>query len=68
MNTLDGKELTDEYQHLSIDTKFLTRIKSQILSLFENLGDELERWLILQIITKYFRYRFQILVYPFIGS
>ena len=47
MNTLDGKKLSKEYQHLPIDTKiFGEDVKSEILSLFDNLDDELEGWLI----------------------
>jgi adenine-specific DNA-methyltransferase len=46
-NTLDGKKLSEEYQHLPIDTKnFDEDVKLEVLSLFENLDEELEGWLI----------------------
>lgn len=45
--TLNGKRLSEESQHLPIDTKhFDEDIKLGILSLFENLDEELEGWLI----------------------
>lgn len=46
--TIDnGKQLSDEYQHLPIDTKhFDGDLKLEVLSLFENLDEELEGWLI----------------------
>lgn len=46
--TIDnGKQLNNEYQHLPIDTKhFDGDLKLEVLSLFENLDEELEGWLI----------------------
>lgn len=46
--TIDnGKRLSDEYQHLPIDTKYFDgELEIDILSLFENLDEELEGWLI----------------------
>jgi len=45
--TLKGKELNKEYQFLPIDTKYFDEsIKLKILSLFDNLDEELDGWLI----------------------
>lgn len=41
------KELNDKYKHLPIDTKYFDEtIKYEILSLFDNLDDKLDGWLI----------------------
>jgi adenine-specific DNA-methyltransferase len=46
-NTLKGKEITKECQYLPIDTKnFGEDIKTELLSLFDNLDAELDGWLI----------------------
>jgi len=46
-NTLKGKEVSKEYQYLPIDTKhFDEEIKIELLSLFDNLDEELDGWLI----------------------
>ncbi|GIU68209.1 MAG: hypothetical protein KatS3mg001_059 [Candidatus Pacearchaeota archaeon] len=45
--TLRGKEISKEYEHLPIDTKYFDEnIKLEILSLFDNLDEELDGWLI----------------------
>ena len=45
--TLKGKELNKDYQFLPIDTKYFDEeIKYELLSLFENLDQELDGWLI----------------------
>ncbi len=45
--TLKGKEISKEYEHLPIDTKYFDEdIKLEILSLFDNLDKELDGWLI----------------------
>ncbi|MHA1341220.1 MAG: site-specific DNA-methyltransferase [Promethearchaeota archaeon] len=47
ITTLEGKDLSKEYQFLPIDTKYFDEdIKSEILSLFDNLDEELDGWLI----------------------
>ncbi|MEM4735738.1 MAG: site-specific DNA-methyltransferase [Candidatus Thorarchaeota archaeon] len=45
--TPEGKELNREYRFLPIDTKYFDQdIKSEILSLFDDLDEELDGWLI----------------------
>jgi len=45
--TSKGKEISKEYEHLPIDTKYFDEeIKLEILSLFDNLDEELDGWLI----------------------
>jgi len=45
--SLKGKEINKEYEHLPIDTKYFDKdIKLEILSLFDNLDEELDGWLI----------------------
>ncbi|MEM5811122.1 MAG: site-specific DNA-methyltransferase, partial [Candidatus Aenigmatarchaeota archaeon] len=47
VQTLNGKSLNKEYQFLPIDTKYFDEeIKYELLSLFENLDQELDGWLI----------------------
>ena len=47
INTLNGKELSKEYQFLPIDTKYFDEdIKLELLSLFDDLDKELDGWLI----------------------
>lgn len=47
IETLDRKKLSEEYQNLPIDTKYFDDdTKFGILSLFENLDEELDGWLI----------------------
>jgi len=47
INTLNGKELSKEYQFLPIDTKYFDEdIKLELLSLFDDLDNELDGWLI----------------------
>jgi adenine specific DNA methylase Mod len=46
-DTLDGKRLSKEYEHLPIDTKYFdNRTKLHILNSFESLDEELDGWLI----------------------
>ncbi|MCD6215120.1 MAG: site-specific DNA-methyltransferase, partial [Candidatus Desulfofervidus sp.] len=47
INTLNGKELSKEFQFLPIDTKYFDEdIKLELLSLFDDLDKELDGWLI----------------------
>ncbi|MCW3129604.1 MAG: site-specific DNA-methyltransferase [Methanophagales archaeon] len=47
INTLNGKELSNEYQFLPIDTKYFDEdTKLELLSLFDDLDNELDGWLI----------------------
>jgi len=47
VKTLNGKSLNKDYQFLPIDTKYFDEeIKYELLSLFENLDQELDGWLI----------------------
>ena len=47
INILNGKELSKEYQFLPIDTKYFGEdIKLELLSLFDDLDNELDGWLI----------------------
>ena len=43
---LGGKTLNPEYQFLPIDTRYFKNLEPEILSLFENLDEELDGWLI----------------------
>ena len=45
-NTLHGKKLKKEYEHLPIDTKYFKDLEPEILELFENLDESLDGWLI----------------------
>ncbi len=44
--TLKGKTLSNEYRFLPIDTKYFKDLELEILSLFENLDETLDGWLI----------------------
>lgn len=44
--TLIGKSLNQKYQFLPIDTKYFKDLELEILSLFDNLDEELDGWLI----------------------
>jgi adenine specific DNA methylase Mod len=44
--TLKGKTLNLKYQFLPIDTKYFKDLELEILSLFDNLDEELDGWLI----------------------
>jgi adenine specific DNA methylase Mod len=47
VSTLNGKGLNKEYQFLPIDTQYFDEeVKFELLSLFENLDNELDGWLI----------------------
>ncbi|MEM4571304.1 MAG: hypothetical protein QXY16_01235, partial [Nanopusillaceae archaeon] len=47
IRTLNGKDLNKEYQFLPIDTRYFDEeIKYELLSLFDNLDQELDGWLI----------------------
>jgi adenine-specific DNA-methyltransferase len=43
---IEGDNLKEEYQFLPIDTKYFKDLEPEILSLFEDLDDELDGWLI----------------------
>ncbi len=43
---LTGKHLSDKYKHLPIDTKYFKDLELEILSLFDDLDNELDGWLI----------------------
>jgi len=43
---LEGKSLNPNYQYLPIDTKYFKDSELEILSLFDNLDEELDGWLI----------------------
>ena len=46
-NTLNGKEIKEEYQHLPVDTKYFDEnITLELLSLFDDLDNSLDGWLI----------------------
>jgi len=45
-NTLTGKQLSKEYQFLPIDTKYFKDLELEILSLFDDLDNQLDGWLI----------------------
>jgi len=45
-DTLEGKRLKKEYEHLPIDTKYFKDLELEILSQFENLDKSLDGWLI----------------------
>jgi len=45
-NTLEGKRLKKEYQFLPIDTKYFKDLELEILSLFDDLDQSLDGWLI----------------------
>jgi len=45
-NNLMGKHLSKEYEHLPIDTKYFKDLELEILSLFDNLDESLDGWLI----------------------
>ncbi|MBC7080667.1 MAG: site-specific DNA-methyltransferase [Thermoplasmatales archaeon] len=45
-NTLDGKTLNSKYNFLPIDTKYFKDLELEILSLFDNLDEALDGWLI----------------------
>ncbi|HOK17642.1 MAG TPA: site-specific DNA-methyltransferase, partial [Candidatus Paceibacterota bacterium] len=45
-NTLEGKKLKKEYEHLPIDTKYFKDLELEILNLFDNLDESLDGWLI----------------------
>ena len=44
--TLEGKSLNPKYRYLPIDTKYFKNLELEILSLFDNLDEELDGWLI----------------------
>ncbi len=46
ITTLKGKSLNPKYQYLPIDTKYFKDLELEILSLFDNLDEELDGWLI----------------------
>lgn len=45
-HSLFGEEINPKYLHLPIDTKYFKELELEILSLFDNLDDELDGWLI----------------------
>ena len=45
-NNLTGKYLSKKYEHLPIDTKYFKDLELEILSLFDNLDESLDGWLI----------------------
>jgi len=45
-NDLTGKHLTKKYEHLPIDTKYFKDLELEILSLFDDLDNSLDGWLI----------------------
>ena len=45
-NDLTGKHLSDKYKHLPIDTKYFKDLELEILSLFDDLDNSLDGWLI----------------------
>ncbi|MEM4158663.1 MAG: site-specific DNA-methyltransferase [Candidatus Anstonellaceae archaeon] len=45
-NTLKGKKLKKEYEHLPIDTKYFKDLELEILGLFDDLDKSLDGWLI----------------------
>ncbi|HWP81397.1 MAG TPA: DNA methyltransferase [Bacteroidota bacterium] len=64
---LGGKHLTEEWQHLPIDTKYFKDLEHDIIGLFDNLDKALDGWLIksenyqaLNTIEKKFAERIQV--------
>ncbi|HPL05608.1 MAG TPA: site-specific DNA-methyltransferase [Bacteroidales bacterium] len=45
-NDLMGRHLSEKYQHLPIDTKYFKDLEIKILSLFDDLDNSLDGWLI----------------------
>ncbi|MCS7092808.1 MAG: site-specific DNA-methyltransferase, partial [Patescibacteria group bacterium] len=45
-DTLQGKKLKKEYEHLPIDTKYFKDLELEVLSLFDDLDKSLDGWLI----------------------
>jgi adenine specific DNA methylase Mod len=45
-NTIEGKQLTEKYKHLPIDTKYFKDLELEILGLFDDLDNSLDGWLI----------------------
>jgi len=45
-NNLMGRQLSDKYRHLPIDTRYFKDLELEILGLFENLDEALDGWLI----------------------
>ncbi len=45
-NSLEGKYLNKKYEHLPIDTKYFKDLEFEILSLFDDLDNQLDGWLI----------------------
>jgi very-short-patch-repair endonuclease len=45
-NDLTGKHLSKKYEHLPIDTKYFKDLELEILSLFDDLDNSLDGWLI----------------------
>ena len=45
-NTIEGKQLTEKYKHLPIDTKYFKDLELEILELFDDLDNSLDGWLI----------------------
>ncbi len=46
LDTPDGRTLNPEYRFLPVDTGYFKDVETEILSLFENLDDELDGWLV----------------------
>jgi len=44
--TLNGKTINEKYKFLPIDTKYFKDLELEILSLFDNLDNELDGWLV----------------------
>ena len=45
-NDLTGKHLAEKYKHLPIDTKYFKDLEFEVLSLFDDLDNSLDGWLI----------------------
>jgi adenine specific DNA methylase Mod len=45
-NSITGKQLTEKYKHLPIDTKYFKDLELEILGLFDDLDNSLDGWLI----------------------
>jgi len=45
-NSITGKQLTEKYKHLPIDTKYFKDLELEILELFDDLDNSLDGWLI----------------------
>ncbi|MGY4687827.1 DNA methyltransferase [Petrotoga sp. DB-2] len=45
-NIITGKQLTEKYKHLPIDTKYFKDLELKILGLFDDLDNSLDGWLI----------------------